>query len=170
MKSKTMPCALAVLVMIVALSLVPPPAAAIDEISGYLKFPNLMGEVTTAGHEGEIEALSYNQAAGTNACFKVTVVKFLDRASPGLAVLAISNQVVTPVTVTLARTVRGVSQPVFTAALENVVVGTVELVEVDGTPTPTERVTLKPRRATLTYEFQSGAGAPTPVTTVVNCP
>ena len=169
MRSKTMPCALAVVVMIVALSLVPPPAAA-DEISGYLKFPNLLGEVTTAGHEGEIEALSYNQVAGTNACFKVTVVKFLDRASPGLAVLAISNQVVTPVTVTLARTVRGALETVFMAVLENVVVGTVELVDVEGSGFPTERVTLRPRRTTLTYEFQNPAGGTTPVTTVVNCP
>jgi len=168
MRSKIMPWALAVIVMILAVPLVAAPAAA--DIQGYMKFPNLQGESTTEGHENEIELLSYNQAAGTAACFKVIVVKNLDRASPGLAVLAISNQVVTPVTVTLARTVTGVSQPVFTAALENVVVGTVELVEVDGTPTPTERVTLKPRRATLTYEFQSGAGAPTPVTTVVNCP
>lgn len=169
MRSKTMPCALAVVVMIVALSLVPPPAAA-DEISGYLKFPNLLGEVTTAGHEGEIEALSYNQVAGTNACFKVVVVKPLDRASPGLAVLAISNQVVTPVTVTLAKTVRGVVEPLFTAVLENVVVGTVELVDVEGNAFPTERVTLRPRRATLTYQFQNPAGGTTPVTTVVYCP
>jgi type VI protein secretion system component Hcp len=168
MRSKTMPWALAVVVMLVALSLAPPPAAA--DFSGFMKFPNLQGESTAQGHENEIELLSYNQAAGTNACFKVVVVKNLDRASPGLAVLAISNQVVTPVTVTLARQVSGALEPVFTAVLENVVVGTVELVEVDGTPTTTERVTLKPRKATLTYQFQSGTGAPTPVTTVVNCP
>ena len=169
MRSKTLPCALAVVVMIMALLPVPPSAAA-DEIAAYMKFPNLLGEVTTAGHEGEIEVLSYNQAAGTNACFKAVVVKLLDRASPGLAVLAISNQVVTPVTVALTRTVRGVVEPVFTAVLENVVVGTVELVDVEGNAFPTERVTLRPRRATLTYELQNPAGGTTPVTTVVNCP
>jgi len=167
MRSKTLPCALAVVVMIVTLSLVPSPAAA--QVAAYMKFPNLPGESTAEGHEGEINLISYSQVAGTNACFKVIVVKNLDRASPGLAVLAINNHVVTPVTVTLNKQDRGVLEPVFTAVLENVVVGTIELVEADGFPLPTERVTLRPRRATLTYEFQNGAGAPTPVTTVVNC-
>lgn len=48
--------------------------------------------------------------------------------------------------------------------------GNVELVEVDGTPVPTERVTLRPRRATLTFRSQSSTGQATPVTTVINCP
>jgi hypothetical protein len=57
------------------------------------------------------------------------------------------------------------------AVLENVTVGNVELVEVDGTPLPTERVTLRPRRATLTYRTQLPNGQPgQPVTSVINCP
>ncbi len=55
--------------------------------------------------------------------------------------------------------------------LENVTVGSVELVEVDGAPIPTERVTLRVRRATLTYRPQRADGTPdAPVTTVINCP
>jgi hypothetical protein len=77
---------------------------------------------------------------------------------------------VTPVIVMLTRTTarEGVI-PVFTAVLEDAVVGTVELVDVEGNGFPTERVTLRPRRATLTYQPPSPAEGTMPVTTVVNC-
>ena len=114
--------------------------------------------------------VSYTQTAGTNACFKAIAIKLLDRTSPGLALLAVTNQVVPSMTVTLAKAGE-TPFDAFVALLENVVVGNVELVEVDGTPVPTERVTLRPRRATLTFRPQLANGqAGTPVTTVINCP
>jgi type VI secretion system secreted protein Hcp len=168
MRSKGLLSALAVSAAITGGWLVPSIAAA--DIQGFLKIPGLPGESTNDQHPNEIELVSYTQNAGTNACFKAIVIKNLDRASPGLAVLAVTNQVVTPVTVALVKS-GGTPFEVFTAVLENVIVGTVELVEVDGGPLPTERVTLRPRRATLTYRTQSADGSPgTPVTTVVNCP
>jgi hypothetical protein len=86
--------------------------------------------------------VSYTQTAGTNACFKAIAIKLLDRTSP-LALLAVTSQVVPSMTVTLAKA----GEPpfdAFVALLENVVVGNVELVEVDGTPVPTERVRCGP--------------------------
>lgn len=103
--------------------------------------------------------MSYTQTAGTNACFKAIAIKLLDRTSPGLALLAVTNQVVPSMTVTLAKA----GEPpvdVFVALLENVVMGNVELVEVDGTPVPTERVTVRPRRATPTFRPQWQTGRP----------
>lgn len=159
---------LAVVSLLVVLALGPLPASA--DIQGFMKFPGLPGESTNDRHKDEIELVSYSQLAGENRCVKAIVVKNLDRASPGLAVLAVTNQVVTPVIISLSR-VSDTPADVFTAVLENVTVGTVELVEVDGTPVPTERVTLKPRRATLTYTQQRADGGPgTPVTTTIICP
>jgi type VI protein secretion system component Hcp len=149
-------------------SLVPSPAEA--AFQGFMKIPGLPGESQTDGHQDEIDVVSYTQTAGTNACFKVIVIKNLDLASPGLAVLAVSNQVVSPVTIVLEKTGENPIDA-FRAVLENVVVGTVELVEVDGSPIPTERVTLRPRRATLTYKAQTATGSVgATTTTVITCP
>jgi type VI protein secretion system component Hcp len=168
MRSKTTLQALALAVAIAAATLIPSPAAA--EFDGFLKIPGLPGESTVKGHEGEITLVSYTQIAGTGACFRVIAIKQLDLASPGLALLAVTNQVVTPVKITLAKAGQAPFDA-FVAVLENVTVGNVELVEVDGTPVPTERVTLRPRRATLTYRQQAlDGGLGEEVTKVINCP
>ena len=144
------------------------PAEAVFD--AFLNIPGLQGESTDDRHPNEITLVSYTQTVGTNACFRGIAIKNLDRASPGLALLAVTNQVVPSMTVTLTRA----GDPpfdAFIALLENVTVGNVELVEVEGAPLPTERVTLRPRRATLTYRLQSTSGGPaTPFTTIINCP
>ena len=168
MQSKTLGSTLVLVSMVIFASLGASPAAA--DVQGFMKIPGLPGESQVRGHEDEIELFSYTQAAGTNACFKAIVVKGLDKASPGLALLAVTNQLVTPITVTLTKSGE-TPFDAFTAQLDNVVVGSVELTEVDGAPIPTERVTLRPRRATLTYRPQLADGRPgTPVVTIVNCP
>jgi len=84
-------------------------------------------------------------------------------------VLAVARQVVSPVTVTLVKAAETPLE-VFVAVLEKVSIGTVELVEVDGDPLPVERVTLLPRRATLTYRQQNIDGSlGEPTTTFVTC-
>jgi type VI protein secretion system component Hcp len=159
---------LAVVVMLAAVPFAPSPAHA--QIQGFMKFPPLVGDSTVEGHVGEIELLSYTQTAGTNACFKVTAVKNLDRASPGLAAFAISNQTFAQVTIMLTRISQGAVVPVFTAVLGNVVVGSVELAEFDGGPTPTERVTLKPQRIELTFAAQAPDGTTSDVVKKFTCP
>ena len=149
-------------------TLAPSPVEA--QYEGFLLIPRLPGESTVEGHEDEIALISYTQTAAPNACLRVTVIKNLDRASPGLALLAVTNRVVSQMRVTL---VKGGDRPfeAFVALLESVTVGNVELVEVDGTPLPTERVLLRPRRATLTYNLQRPDGsAGGSETRVINCP
>ncbi|HEX9821093.1 MAG TPA: type VI secretion system tube protein Hcp [Methylomirabilota bacterium] len=131
--------------------------------------PGLPGESTDDKHQNEIDLISYTQTAGGKGCFSAVAVKSLDRASPGLAVLAVARQVVSPVTVTLVKAAETPLE-VFVAVLEKVSIGTVELVEVDGDPLPVERVTLLPRRATLTYRQQNIDGSlGEPTTTFVTC-
>jgi type VI secretion system secreted protein Hcp len=149
-------------------ALVPLPAEA--AIQGFMKVPGLPGESQNDRHKNEIDVVSYTQTSGNNACFKVIVIKNLDLASTGLATLAVTNQVVSPITIVLETSGES-PREIFRAVLENVVVGTAELVEVDGVPLPTERVTLRPRRATLTYSPQDPRGiSGPPTTTVINCP
>ena len=168
MRSKTTLQALALAVAICAATLIPSPAQA--EFDGFLKIPGVPGESAVRGHEGEITLISYSQIAGTGACLKIIAIKQLDLASPGLALLAVTNQVVSPVKVTLTRAGQNPFEA-FVATLENVTVGNVELVEMDGTPVPTERVTLRPRRATLTYRQQAQDGGPgEEVTKIISCP
>ena len=168
MRPKIVQWTLAVASIVVGVSLGPSPASA--DVQAFMKFPGLAGESTNDRHKGEIDVVTYNQNAGGNACFKAIVVKNLDTASPGLAVLAITNQVVTPVTIALEQT-GDTPRTIFTAVLENVVVGTVELMEADYLPVPSERVTLRPRRVTLTYNPQKPDGSlGAPIVTVVTCP
>jgi len=147
------------------------PSTAAAQIQGFMKIPGLDGEATADGHQKEIELVSYTQTVGTGACFKASVVKNLDKASPGLAVLAVTNQAVSPVTVFLTTHDDGGFFNVFTVVLESATVANLELVEVDGGPTPTERVTLRARRVTLTYRARDSVGHELPpVTTVLTCP
>ena len=168
MPTRTMLQAVVLVVVLCAVTLGFSPARA--EFDAFLNIPGLPGESTNERHLNEIVLVSYTQTAGTAACFRAIAIKNLDRASPGLALLAVTNRVIPSMTVTLTRAGE-TPFDAFVAVLENVVVGNVELVEVDGTPLPTERVTLRPRRATLTYNTQLPNGQPgTPVTTVINCP
>lgn len=144
------------------------PAAA--EIQGFMKIPGLPGESQVEGHVGDIDLMSYMQSATTKTCFNAVAVKGLDTASPGLALLAVGKQLLPMVTVALTRTVGDRPVEVFTALLENVSVVSVELSEFDGGPAPVERVTLQPRRATLSYRPQNPDGTiGSPVTRVVDC-
>jgi type VI protein secretion system component Hcp len=156
---------LCVLMLVVALA----PSTAEAVVDAFMNFPGLPGEATARGHEGEIDVLSYTQTAGGGACFKAIVIKQLDKASPGLALLAVTNQLVSSVTINLDRA-GDTPFNVLTVELENVVVGNVELVEFEGSLTTTERVTLRPRRAILTYRLQNPTGGVTPFRTVINCP
>ena len=71
---------------------------------------------------------------------------------------------------TLTRTAGDRPVDVFTALLENVSIVSVELSEFDGGPAPVERVTLQPRRATLSYRPQNPDGTTgSPVSRVVDC-
>ena len=132
------------------------PSRADAEFQGVLKIPSPGG----SGQNIEVALVSYSQIVDGQACFQGVVVKNLDRVSLQMAVLAATKQRLAVATVIL--TEEGVSTPIeFRAELEDVLVGSVELVEVDGGPTPTERVTLLPSQATLihtSFPFGGGAG------------
>lgn len=168
MRSKTMLWAFVLAVATLGASLGPSPANA--DFSAFLRIPGLQGESRDSRHMNEIDLVSYTQAVGTKACLKVIAVKNLDRASPGLAALALTGTPVSSVKVTLRKNGEN-PVDVFVAVLDNMTIGSVELMEVDGAPILTERVVLLPRRATLTYTPQMEDGSLGPsITTTVTCP
>lgn len=168
MRSRTTFWILALAVATVGASLLPTAAEA--DFRGFLKIPGLPGESLDNQHKDEIDVVSYTQTVGTKACFRAVAVKNLDRASLGLAVLALTEQRVPTMTVALRKVGENPIEP-FNAVLENVLIGSVELMEVDGAPIPTERVVLLPRRVTLTYTSQQPDGTPgSIVTQVLTCP
>jgi len=168
MRSKIALSTVALFILVLAAACWPAPAVA--QIQGFMKIPGLPGESQMEGHVGDIDLMSYMQSAATKTCFNAVAVKGLDTASPGLALLAVGKQLLPMVTVTLTRTAGDRPVDVFTALLENVSVASVELSEFDGGPAPVERVTLQPRRATLSYRPTNLDGTTgLPVTKVVNC-
>ena len=168
MRSKIVLCTVALVSLVLIAACLPAPAAA--QIQSFMSIPGLPGESKVVGHENEIELMSYMQSAVAKGCLNVVAVKGLDKASPGLALLAVLKQIVAMVTVTLTRTAGDAPVDLFTAVLEQVAVVSVELSEFDGGPAPVERVTLQPRRATLSYRQQNpdGSAAP-PVTANLDC-
>jgi type VI protein secretion system component Hcp len=168
MRSKIVLCAVALVSLALIVACLPAPAAA--QIQSFMNIPGQPGESKVVGHENEIELMSYMQSALAKGCLNVVAVKGLDKASPGLAFLAVFKQIVPMVTVTLTRTTADTPVDVFTAVLEHVSLVSVELSEFDGGPAPVERVTLQPRRATLSYRQQNPDGSPAPpVTATLDC-
>lgn len=168
MRSKIALYPLALISLLLVVACLPAPAAA--QIQSFMKIPGLPGESQVKGHEDEIELFSYMQSALAKGCLNVVASKGLDKASPGLSLLAVFKQIVPLVTVTLTRTAGDNPVDVFTALLEQVAVVSVDLSEFDGAGAPVERVTLQPRRATLSYRQQNPDGtlAP-PVTAILDC-
>jgi type VI protein secretion system component Hcp len=146
------------------------PATAAADFQGFLRIPGVQGDSQDDQHQGDIDLISYTQTVGNKACFKAVVIKGLDRASVGLALLAVNETRVAKATVTLRKSGNIQFDPLV-VVMEDVLIGSVELVELDGGPTPTERVVLLPRKATLTSTGQEPSGQPVPTgKAVINCP
>ena len=90
MRSKIALSAVALFILVLAAAWLPAPAAA--QIQGFMTSPGLPGESQVEGHVGDIDLMSYMQSAATKSCFNAVAVKGLDRASPGLALLAVGKQ------------------------------------------------------------------------------
>ena len=168
MRSRIVLYPLALISLVLVVACLPAPAAA--QIQSFLKIPGLPGESQVQGHQDEIELFSYMQSALAKGCLNVVASKSLDKASPGLSLLAVLKQTVPAMTVTLTRTTVDAPVDVFTALLEQVAVVSVDLSEFDGAGAPAERVTLQPRRATLSYRQQNSDGSVAPpVTAILDC-
>ena len=120
------------------LAAAPLAAAAADEI--FLRLEGVKGESVDARHMAEIELLSYTQTmtgpnargttsvgagAGKTTCGPVTVMKYVDQASPDLILYAMNGRPAARAVITFRKSGQGAFE-YYRVTLENVVVTQVE--------------------------------------------
>jgi type VI secretion system secreted protein Hcp len=151
-------------------------AAAVDDM--FLKLDGIRGEVDEAQHRFDISLLSYTQsltgpfargatsgAAGKAVCGTVTVVKYIDLASPDLVLSALNGRHIAQAVITFRRP--GPFE-YYKVILDDVIVAEVEQNNSKlnfpnpAPPRATEKVTLMARRFRYEYtqqDLKGGAGA-----------
>ena len=153
-------------------------AAAVDDM--FLKLGDIRGESMDGDHRFEIELLSYTQsmtgpfargatstAPGKAVCGMVTVVKYVDAASPDLILNVLNGRHIPQAVITFRRPG---SKPFqyYKVILDDVIVAEVEQSDSKlnfpnpAPPRATEKVTLMARRFRYEYtaqDLKGGAGA-----------
>jgi type VI secretion system secreted protein Hcp len=147
----------------------PSPASFFDI---FLDIPSIPGESTVTGHVGSIEVQSWSwgltQATTTGPggggtlptgrlTGHVTLIKRIDKATPGLMTRCVNGQTIPSLTVQLVR-VDG--QTYLKYDLKNVLVASITHADVDGDGAPDEKIELDLGGATLTYTQFDSAGKP----------
>ncbi|HUL92132.1 MAG TPA: type VI secretion system tube protein Hcp [Burkholderiales bacterium] len=143
------------------------PAAADDM---FLKMDGIQGESLDARHKGEMEILSYTQAAtgpfargtagagaaGKAVCGTVTIVKYVDLASPDLILNALNGRHIPKAVITFRKP--GQQFEYYKVTLDDVIVTEVEQTDGKTQPRATEKVTLMGRRFNYEYTAQTPQG------------
>ena len=155
-----------------AMAAMPLSAAAVDDI--FLKMGDIRGESKKDRHKDEIDLLSYTQsmtgpfargatsgAAGKAVCGTVTVVKYVDLASPDLVLYALNGRHIPQAVITFNR---GPFE-YYKVILDDVIIAEVEQNNSKlnfpnpAPPRATEKVTLMARRFRYEYTEQNDKGA-----------
>ena len=145
------------------------PAVAVDEI--FLRLDTIRGESPDKNHRDEIEVLSYTQSVrgapvgGKPMCGTVTILKYVDMASPDLILNALNGRHITKAVITFRRPG---PTPIeyYKVTLEDVVVAEVEQNDTKlnfpnpAPPRATEKVTLMGRRFHYEYYAMTPDGRP----------
>lgn len=132
----------------------------------YMKVPGVTGPVVIKGYEGWTEVLSFSLGFATDTCSSLSVRKLLDLTSPALTMAAVAGVSYPSVTMV---SVKGGDPPYeeFRLRLFNAVVTSVQ--QSGSNETPTESLSFQPTSVELTYNTQSEAGMPMPVSSTVDC-
>jgi len=141
----------------------------------FLDIPGIPGESRDAKHKNQIDVLSYShtfapgdkvKGARTN-CSLVQIGKFVDRASPALALRAVTGQSIPTMTLTVQQAGEKALE-FYTVTMQDVTVVSSQVNGAGGDDRMEENVSLNMGSATIEYRSQDGsAGAP--VTESVTC-
>jgi type VI secretion system secreted protein Hcp len=135
------------------------PAVVAQTYDTLMKVDGVPGDSVITGHVDEIVLKSYSQTFGTKNCSRVIAVKGLDRASPPLISLAVNNQIVATVVITIRKPGE---RPIdfFKAILTSVLIERIDLSSDTGPVT--EQIVLKPRSIRIEYRGQAADGSALP--------
>jgi type VI secretion system secreted protein Hcp len=162
--------AVASILLASVMAAVPLSAAAVDDM--FLKLRDIRGESGDPDHRFEIELLSYTQsmtgpfargatsaAAGKAVCGMLTIVKYVDAASPDLVLSALNGRHIPEAVITFRRPGPKPFE-YYKVTLEDVIVTEVEQNDSKlnfpnpAPPSATEKVTLMARRFRYEYTAQ----------------
>jgi type VI secretion system secreted protein Hcp len=143
------------------------PSAALAAESLFLKLDGIPGESPKAGHESEIDLLSYSQSftnTGGRAvqanCGAITVTKLIDRSSPHLIGAVLRGNLIPTGVITF----RNDGPPPFEyykVTLTDVLINVIS--QTDAAPDPTtilEQISMNARTISFHYTQQSPTGSP----------
>ena len=163
-----MHCPKSGLLLAVVIAVAAARAAAADDM--FLKLGDIRGESKADRHKDEIELLSYTQsmtgpfargaasgAAAKAVCGMVTVLKYVDVASPDLLLYALNGEHVRQAVITF---LRPGPRPVeyYKVTLNDVIVAAVSQGTSGGSDRATENVTLMARQFRYEYTQQDATG------------
>ncbi|HET9699742.1 MAG TPA: type VI secretion system tube protein Hcp [Burkholderiales bacterium] len=132
------------------------PALAV--LDAFLDIPGIPGESQDSKHKGEIDVLSYThtftqgeKVKGVRGnCSPVQIVKFLDRATPALALGAVTGQTIPTMTLTL-RKAGDKSADFYNVTMQDVIVVSTQVNEASGDDKARETVSFSPGSVTIVY-------------------
>ncbi len=151
------------------------PALALD---AFLDIPGIPGESQDAKHKDDIDVLSYahtfapgDKVKGTRTnCSPVQIGKFVDRATPRLALRAVTGETIPTMTLTVRKD--GAKSPLefYTVTMQEVTVLSTQVNEASGDERMRESVSFNIGSATVEYVQQNPDGSPgATVTETVSC-
>jgi type VI secretion system secreted protein Hcp len=135
------------------------PGAAYAELDIFLKISGLVGESQDARHRDEIDVLSFTETVVGRTCSRFTIVKNVDRATPGLTDAASDGRHFQSATL-VVRTAGRDPVEFYVVTMQELTVLSAEQVADSAMVRPTEKVVLVPRMARMRYVPQRANGAP----------
>ena len=144
-----------------------------DAAEIFLRLGAIRGESTVAGHEGDIELLSYSQSfragelpvsggggPGRSTCGEVTVIKQIDRSSPVLIARVLQNANVGSADITFRGSAANAVE-YYRVRLTDVFITAIEQTDQPDPQRIVERVSLRARAFRFEYFPQGPTGGPT---------
>lgn len=141
---------------------------AMAAVDGFLAIPGLPGESAQVGHKDDIDVISFAQTLDSKKC-RYTIVKNLDKSSPGLAEATAKKSAFPAVTYAARKAGEG-QKDFYVVTLYGATVESLDQVLSATSLNPAEQVVLAPKSVSISYKPQDdkgGLGAA--VTTTLNC-
>jgi type VI secretion system secreted protein Hcp len=134
----------------------------------FLKITGLPGESVDSKHKDEIDVISFSQSVDAKQCGQISIVKNVDRASPGLADAAARKATFGSATLVARRAGKELAE-FYSLTLSNMSVGSVDQAFTQSAA-PAEEVAISAQTMTISYRPQKADGSlDAAVVTTLSC-